>query len=78
MQAPPWADSSFCFSTFGVLATVSSYCPPPKGKFYVLLTRPPLKTPLGCFLSDLHVFSMSPTFILNHGQILHEIHNYIA
>eukprot|EP01018_Ginkgo_biloba_P000812 Gb_23528 [translate_table: standard] len=32
-QAPPWEDSSFCSSAYGVLATVSSCCSPPKGKF---------------------------------------------
>ncbi|KAH9530624.1 hypothetical protein CY35_20G013800, partial [Sphagnum magellanicum] len=32
-QAPPWADSSFCSSAYGVLAIVSSCCPPPKGRF---------------------------------------------
>ncbi|KAK8346243.1 hypothetical protein V6Z11_A07G202500 [Gossypium hirsutum] len=28
-----WADSSFCFSAYGVLAAVSSCCSPPKGRF---------------------------------------------
>ena len=32
-RAPPWADFSFCSSAYGVLATVSSCYPPPKGKF---------------------------------------------
>ncbi|KAK9671370.1 hypothetical protein RND81_12G025500 [Saponaria officinalis] len=32
-QAPPWADSSFCSSAYGVLAAVSSCCSPPKGRF---------------------------------------------
>ncbi|KAJ3668821.1 hypothetical protein LUZ61_022782 [Rhynchospora tenuis] len=32
-RAPPRADSSFCSSAYGVLATVSSCCPPPKGRF---------------------------------------------
>lgn len=32
-QAPPWVDSSFCSSTYGVLTIVSSCCPLPKGKF---------------------------------------------
>ncbi|KAH9545824.1 hypothetical protein CY35_12G067400, partial [Sphagnum magellanicum] len=33
MQAPPWVDSSFCSSAYGVLITVSNCCPPPNGKF---------------------------------------------
>ena len=32
-RAPPWADFSFCSSAYGVLATVSSCCSPPKGRF---------------------------------------------
>ncbi|KAJ1682699.1 hypothetical protein LUZ63_022079 [Rhynchospora breviuscula] len=32
-RAPPRADSSFCSSAYGVLATVSSCCSPPKGRF---------------------------------------------
>ncbi|CAI8585013.1 unnamed protein product [Vicia faba] len=32
-QAPPWVDSSFRSSAYGVLAAVSSCCPPPKGRF---------------------------------------------
>ncbi|KAI5570992.1 hypothetical protein BDE02_11G063600 [Populus trichocarpa] len=32
-RAPPWADSSFCSSAYGVLAAVSSCCSPPKGRF---------------------------------------------
>ncbi|CAN4128528.1 unnamed protein product [Withania somnifera] len=31
-RAPPRADSSFCSSAYGVLAAVSSCCPPPKGR----------------------------------------------
>ncbi|KAL5060576.1 hypothetical protein RYX36_032180 [Vicia faba] len=31
-QAPPWVDSSFRSSAYGVLAAVSSCCPPPKGR----------------------------------------------
>ncbi|KAI5667348.1 hypothetical protein M9H77_17201 [Catharanthus roseus] len=43
-QAPPRADSSFCFSAYGVLAAVSSCCSLPRTGSYALLTRPPLKT----------------------------------
>jgi len=32
-QAPPWADSSFCSSAYGILSTVSNCCPLPKGRF---------------------------------------------
>ncbi|AES69828.1 hypothetical protein MTR_3g035650 [Medicago truncatula] len=32
-RAPPWADSSFRSSAYGVLAAVSSCCSPPKGRF---------------------------------------------
>ncbi|KAG4390973.1 hypothetical protein GLYMA_05G084600v4, partial [Glycine max] len=32
-RVPPRADSSFCFSAYGVLAAVSSCCSPPKGRF---------------------------------------------
>ncbi|KAL5067668.1 hypothetical protein RYX36_018555 [Vicia faba] len=32
-QAPPWVDSSFRSSAYGVLAAVSSCCPTPKGRF---------------------------------------------
>ncbi|RYR11507.1 hypothetical protein Ahy_B04g069025 [Arachis hypogaea] len=32
-RAPPRADSSFCSSSYGVLAAVSSCCFPPKGRF---------------------------------------------
>ncbi|KAF3622464.1 Flavonol sulfotransferase-like protein [Capsicum annuum] len=31
-RAPPRVDSSFCSSTYGVLAAVSSCCSPPKGR----------------------------------------------
>eukprot|EP01018_Ginkgo_biloba_P040963 Gb_09044 [translate_table: standard] len=31
-RAPPWVDSSFCSSAYGVLAAVSSCCSPPKGR----------------------------------------------
>ncbi|MBA0573423.1 hypothetical protein Golob_000698 [Gossypium lobatum] len=32
-RAPPQVSSSFCSSAYGVLAAVSSYCSPPKGRF---------------------------------------------
>ncbi|KAJ3667970.1 hypothetical protein LUZ60_018183 [Juncus effusus] len=38
-RAPPRADSSFCSSAYGVLATVSSCCSPPKGRF-LRITHP--------------------------------------
>ncbi|XP_050918490.1 uncharacterized protein LOC127135908 [Lathyrus oleraceus] len=38
-RAPPKADSSFRPSTYGVLAAVSSCCPPPKGRF-LCVTHP--------------------------------------
>ncbi|KAL5073817.1 hypothetical protein RYX36_012801, partial [Vicia faba] len=33
MQAPPWVDSSFRSTAYGVLAAISSCCPHPKGRF---------------------------------------------
>jgi hypothetical protein len=39
MRAPPWADSSFFSSAYGVLAVVSSCCSPPKGRF-LCITHP--------------------------------------
>ncbi|KAD3066710.1 hypothetical protein E3N88_34590 [Mikania micrantha] len=38
-RAPPREDSSFCSSTYGVLAAVSSCCFPPKGRF-LRITHP--------------------------------------
>ena len=32
-QTPPQVDSSFCSSAYGVLAAISSCCPPPRGRF---------------------------------------------
>ncbi|KAF4399142.1 hypothetical protein G4B88_023736 [Cannabis sativa] len=32
MRAPSRADSSFCSLAYGVLAVISSYCSPPKGR----------------------------------------------
>ncbi len=52
--------------------------PFPRVGAYALLTSLPLKTPLGCFLSNLHALSMLPTFILCQDQTLHEIQNYIT
>ncbi len=37
-QTPPEADSSFNSATYGVLATVSSCCPTPKGRFLHMST----------------------------------------
>jgi hypothetical protein len=39
--------------------------PLPRASFYVLLICSPLKTPLRCFPSDLHVLSMMLAFILS-------------
>ncbi|CAN4125402.1 unnamed protein product [Withania somnifera] len=38
-RAPPRADSSFCSSAYGVLAAVSSCCPPPKGRIHVVYLK---------------------------------------
>ncbi|KAI8026525.1 hypothetical protein LOK49_LG02G01970 [Camellia lanceoleosa] len=60
-RAPPRADSSFCSSAYGVLAAVSSCCCPRKGRFYALLTRPPLETPLPVRLACVkHAASVHP------------------
>ncbi|MFQ6637239.1 hypothetical protein Gotur_013927 [Gossypium turneri] len=67
MRAPPQTDPSFCSSAYEVLAVVSSYCSPPKGRF-LRVTHP----------SDLHVLSMSPAFILSQDRTLHEIHSCIT
>ncbi|KAH7366547.1 hypothetical protein KP509_18G084100 [Ceratopteris richardii] len=34
MQVPPWGIHPFFSIAYGVLTLVSSYCPPPKGKFH--------------------------------------------
>jgi len=52
--------------------------PFPRVGAYALFKSPPLKTPLGCFLSNLHALSMLLAFILCQDQTLHEIQNYIA
>nr|KJB49896.1 hypothetical protein B456_008G144300 [Gossypium raimondii] len=67
MRAPPQTDPSFCSSAYEVLAVVSNYCSTPKGRF-LRVTHP----------SDLHMLSMSPTFILSQDQTLHEIHSCIT
>ncbi|KAJ3669778.1 hypothetical protein LUZ61_022632 [Rhynchospora tenuis] len=75
-RAPPRADSSFCSSAYGVLATVSSCCPPPKGRF--LRVTHPSATGNTTSRSDLHVLSMPPAFILSQDRTLHEIPSCIT
>ncbi|GJZ75577.1 hypothetical protein Tco_0640042 [Tanacetum coccineum] len=36
-RAPPRADSSFCSSAYGILASVSSCCSPPKGRIKLFM-----------------------------------------
>ncbi|MCI72565.1 hypothetical protein A2U01_0093828, partial [Trifolium medium] len=43
---PPWADSSFRSSAYGVLAPFPVVVPLPRAGSYALLTRLPLETPL--------------------------------
>jgi hypothetical protein len=44
---------------------ISNHCPPPKGMFLHITNPSTTETQLGCLLSNLHVLSMPPVFILN-------------
>ncbi|KAK9661542.1 hypothetical protein RND81_O115200 [Saponaria officinalis] len=60
-QAPPWADSSFCSSAYGVLAAVSSCCSLPRAGSYALLTPSATGTPLPVRLACVkHAASVHP------------------
>ena len=76
MQTHPWApEFSRLISqliSYGVLANVSSCCPPLKGRFsthYSPVRHCPL--PEGNFSFDLHVWSTPPAFVLSQDQTLH-------
>ncbi|KAJ4731155.1 hypothetical protein LUZ62_012093, partial [Rhynchospora pubera] len=76
-RAPPRADSSFCSSAYGVLATVFQLLfPLPRAGSCALLTRP--ATGNTTSRPDLHVLSMPPAFILSQDRTLHEIPSCIT
>ena len=76
MQTHPWAPEfsrqAFQLASYGVLATVSSCCPPLKGRFstHYSPVRHCLLTEVS-FSFDLHVWSTPPAFVLSQDQTLH-------
>ena len=69
---PRW--KFFYLSAYGVLATVSSCYPPPKGRF-LRVTHPSATIPTEQARQksfDLHVLSIPPAFILSQDQTLHD------